>query len=718
MATDERILKVITRLESDQQAANKTKADIAAHKQALAALEQQQESLDRANADARSAETRLGQARESSTRSLLENRQAVVRAEQAMHDYESSIESAARAYEESVARANRADGNRSGGGTGGSRLESVDRVGSVGSQVLSGLGQGEAANAAGLVGDLAGAFTTLNPAMLAVTATGAGVALIFSDIQRQMQHTREQGELFAKQQVENADLVASGATREDVLQRINNLRGASDFITGQLEQLNDLRQQWDEVTDSAFGLGSAIEVMTDPEKRRRADEIAKAIEAITGQPVENIDQLNEQIKALTAEGNTYQLSIANLQQLVKSGALSANNAAAAALALADADRQRADAAAAALRSEFAFRQQAAQIRETGTSEQLQAMYRQNEQEYLLNEERIRRLTPLAAASESVAQEVEQLTARNEELTSQNNLLRQSVEPVIQQREREAAAAERQKEAVDQVFDAQERMVAAQEAAREASDQYRDALDKQRDTLSRIDADLREKEAALYAQDAAERLDAERKQYQEREKIAEETQERLADIDARAGREFGNARARRDVLAAIQAQQTAQDERAQAAKDAERRKDDLDDNLQEQARVQRQRLEEQLRTAKTSAQRAIQVENERARAELATRAQAAQAAAVQVTNTEQNLLNIQRYYNGLMEQEAYRAGAAQVAAYEAGQGNSTGKISGNAPYPTTQIPATSGGKQVNINIKSTSQASMERQVVKALRQVYA
>ena len=91
----------------------------------------------------------------------------------------------------------------------------------------------------------------------------------------------------------------------------------------------------------------------------------------------------------------------------------------------------------------------------------------------------------------------------------------------------------------------------------------------------------------------------------------------------------------------------------------------------------------------------------------------------MTNTEQNLLNIQRYYDSLMEQEAYRAGSSMVSAFQAGLGAGyTGSAAGSTPYPTTKVVNPGATKQANITIQGASQASIERQVVKTLRKVYA
>jgi nitroreductase len=67
-----------------------------------------------------------------------------------------------------------------------SGIETTDRLGSIGSQILSGLGQGELANAAGLVGDVAGSIGSLGIAGGAAAIALGAVTVAMGEYNRQL----------------------------------------------------------------------------------------------------------------------------------------------------------------------------------------------------------------------------------------------------------------------------------------------------------------------------------------------------------------------------------------------------------------------------------------------------------------------------------------------------------------------------------------------------
>lgn len=105
---------------------------------------------------------------------------------------------------------------RSGGGGGGRRnesgLESIDRFGTTGSQLLSALGAGEAANAVGFVGDLAQGFSTLNPVMLAVTGLSVGFTAALSGLAKQYDDSAKSARMLIATQGEYFTLLVEGTS--------------------------------------------------------------------------------------------------------------------------------------------------------------------------------------------------------------------------------------------------------------------------------------------------------------------------------------------------------------------------------------------------------------------------------------------------------------------------------------------------------------------------
>lgn len=109
------------------------------------------------------------------------------------------------------------------GGSGGRALDQLDRIGSVGSQVLGGLDQAGAANAAGLLGDVAGGLANLNPVGIAATAAMAGLALVIGNAQAETQRLTE-ATLARLNAEREAYRFAATATRDQLTAQIVDVR--------------------------------------------------------------------------------------------------------------------------------------------------------------------------------------------------------------------------------------------------------------------------------------------------------------------------------------------------------------------------------------------------------------------------------------------------------------------------------------------------------------
>jgi len=142
--------------------------------------------------------------------------------------------------------------------TGGGRrndgaLESVDRFGTTGSQILSALGAGEAANAVGLVGDLAQGFSTLNPVMLGVTAVSVGVTAAFSALSVQYDKSAQSARNLIATQKDYFALLVEGNTAS-VQSAIDARRVQVEIARLTYEELNRVVETGYQQTAQSLGV--------------------------------------------------------------------------------------------------------------------------------------------------------------------------------------------------------------------------------------------------------------------------------------------------------------------------------------------------------------------------------------------------------------------------------------------------------------------------------
>ena len=135
---------------------------------------------------------------------------------------------------------------RSSGGAG----NAFDRIGSTGSQILSGLGQSDAANAVGLIGDLGGAVGSLNPVLLAGTVAAAAFTAMTANAVAETNRVSEATRTRLQVEREAAQAIRDSTTAE-LQARIDSTRQALEVelqLYGQylssrqelLDQLNPL----------------------------------------------------------------------------------------------------------------------------------------------------------------------------------------------------------------------------------------------------------------------------------------------------------------------------------------------------------------------------------------------------------------------------------------------------------------------------------------------
>lgn len=545
--------------------------------------------------------------------------------------------------------------------------ENVDRVGSVGSQILSGLGQGEAANAAGLLGDVAGAFTSLNPVMLAVTAASVAAAAVFGDMQKRIEAFNEVATAFAERAVANAELIASGATTDDVTEQRDRLRQVFDILSGQAGELGGIAEEMRQFVVAGH-------VFTDLRNTSLQPFLDKVTE-LTGVTVTNFNDVQTLVNSLSARTNEYGETLLNLNQLLLSGDLAFNDAAAAAEVAAEGiDRQReanerlvevlggaadsildrvqeafraqTEAQAAAIASDLAFRQRAVELRRSAGVEQLNALQQQMQEEFLLNAERIRQLDQLPPVSAAVNRELKTLRDRQAELASQTALLADEVRPVVELREREASAAAALTENISQQLKALEAEGVARQKLFDAQTALNDLNSDSVAKLDEIRADAEIKRGELESRALGEQLENASKANKDREKLEREHRDRLFEINRAADFTLSDALRRRDVTAAITAIRAREEEKRKENKEYEQRLDDLDERMKEQNDVVQGRLDEQLKNIRDNADKAVRAEEARANKERATRQRAIDQAQVDLQNAQnaQRLLQQQHYAN--------------------------------------------------------------------------
>lgn len=466
----------------------------------------------------------------------------------------------------------------------GNALEGIDQIGSSSSQILSGLGLGEGANTAGLVGDLAGAFGKLNPMMLLTTGAGIGLTAVLGEVSKGIEAQKKALEgQFAVQQTYYDAL--QNLTTEQVREEIEKRQRANEILQ---QQINETQGS----LDSAFQQASGA--FGDLGARLLDNQLPTA-------------QLRTQLEELKGQLAINQGEVARFTQGLEINAFAANSAAAAAQA-------NADAFATQIRDEFSFRARAADLRANGTSEQLKAIYEQNQIEQILNDERISQLRPYADASENVRAEVAQLIKRQEELAQQNYILRTSVEGVIEARERESAAASRITEQYEQLQKAWQEEGRIRDEMAKLDRESTEAQAKSEAEIAKIRTSAGDDLAKAETERRDSRTEAEAKDRKAREKDLEEHLKKLAQINKTYENDSLSAIANRDAAALDQASIRAKQESDAEKEEYKDRQKELDDALKEQYESIDKRYQQEQIRIEAAARQAINTENQRFNAE--------------------------------------------------------------------------------------------------------
>jgi len=454
----------------------------------------------------------------------------------------------------SLSEAQTTRGVRGGGSSnrGGGGLENVDRFGTTGSQVLSALGQGEAANAVGLIGDVAQGFSTLNPLMLGITgATVAFTAVIGNAINETNRITEA-----TKTRIE-AERAAAVFLRESNREQLE-------------ERLADLRVQ--------FEVESELYNRYAQERQRILDELNPVDEARAwaGLAYGELRAFDEAATASNQTLSRLSLEIEALNEGLMNNATATTDAAIAAEQAAAAEKELDDA-----RQRFVEEQ----LRETAaawdnlTQSSVSAQIAVQRLTETQRTERIaeieREIEILQRVSESTrisSEYADSLNKRIAALSVESMILADATNTLADGAQEAADALKAQEEATalisqqtDNYFTAVTATVKAQEALTKAQQDAQKVYDDYMAKSLEISTQTAEKEREILADGGDKRADIERR-----------TQDAIAKTMREYGREQFNAVAERDALAAYQAKQRAEDQltdeqkaRADAIKEQEK-----------------------------------------------------------------------------------------------------------------------------------------------------
>ncbi len=427
-------------------------------------------------------------------------------------------------------------------------LDQFDRAGMVGSQILSGLGQSDAANLAGLASDTVSAIGSLNPVMLAVTAAGAGLALVLGDIQAKFAANQKAAEEFADRLVSNAELIAGGATSVEVNAQADRLRGVISTIDDQLVELTSREER-------LYQLRGTV----DPAETAEFFSLFEEISAIVGRPIEDFEALQQAIDAITVRSTEYHTALLNLNQVLVSGDLALNDAAAKSAAAAESNAAALD----VLR---------------GAGENLVDLIQNNATVVL---EEYTKYLEVAATK-----------------TKQLMLIEQE-----RQRAAEAVLQQGVTSAVDTLFGVRKDMVDKVNALAEAER-----------TLATFEGERASKINAITAAGEERRTLLLAKAQTDREKLEQQHQDAIDEINRHADSSLTTALRTRNVVAAIVAQETRDEALRREEKTNKQRLDSLQGSL-----------DEQLDTIRDNTEKAVQAERDRVNKERAIRQRAIQQA---------------------------------------------------------------------------------------------
>jgi len=641
-------LNVLVRLSSDQAAVQRVKTDIQSVKTEAVQLASDFGKLGPvAAAGVDVIESKFG---------LLDERVALARQE--IRDFESGLErvgstgaesleritAGARESSEELQRLQRETTN-----TGSSRID-AGRIGSVGGQILGGLGQSGAANSVGLIADTAEALTTLNPAMLAYTAALGAGGLVVSSVSRIIEENTNRQRAYADALLVVADVTTRGTTTAiesqiAALEIENTIRETQiQLIERQTGATRDQLRQLQETDAGDITLLGMIQ------------NFVGKLEGFSG----SADSVRE--AETTIERNTFLIEA--LRTALADGVTTTNDAIAHAetntAAWEDINRQLMGQMEAAFNADRARLDFVREIDQATADQraQLAADLREQRDDLQAAVDTFR-----GSGWEGLPEAEANLTQVNEQLEMLGVVSNSTADRL----EAARVAQEQYNSLYDTVFDAISDTVDAQARAAQAQQNYNEAVAESdakfgqltQEILARtqkIEVDT-QKAISTVQSDAAEK----------RVEIEQDLNEKLVEVRKNYARSELNAVRDRNADALEQAQTQRDDQEDSAEKAANKQQVQLEKALSKQVQTTRERFDEQTRAQRESFDRQFAQLAEATNREKVTRQRALDQANVDLYNARQieSALNRQ-FYSNEYTMRAQANAVAAIQAYEGGR----------------------------------------------------
>jgi vacuolar-type H+-ATPase subunit I/STV1 len=507
----------------------------------------------------------------------------------------------------------------------GDRADAIENLGERTAAIFGGFeGGSELANAAGLLGDLGAAASTLNPLLIAGTVATGALAAIIGELGRQAEETRAKVEEYTNAQREFADLFATGGTTEDAEAQREREQRELDFLSFQRAGLEAARANF-EAIQAELDRG-----VTDPARIEQLLDSRRSVEEelfeLTGQRITSEEELTEALRQNETARNEARANIADINALISSGILSENDQAAFKAKVQEA-------------LPGVFQGIAGDI-----GEGLERAF-----DFLNGPEGLADV--LGDGSVKASGAVQEFDALSLALGDMSGAAANAKQAAAEAAEAERELLEERKElAAGEYLETLEAEGKARQKATEAAQKLAEAEQQHATNLVRIESDLRTAIGKAEQEADQAEIEARQKAADRLVKIDEKLGEDLAKIRERFNDSIADAEGRRDVDAAIRLRKQRDQELRDREKAAEDQRKEVDEGLREQLRIINQRYAEQEQRAREAAARARDQEIQRAQQEIATRRAANDQAQVDLVNALNAQRTLWNAYLDLLEQD--------------------------------------------------------------------
>ncbi len=476
------------------------------------------------------------------------------------------------------------------GGGGANRLDTLDRLGSAGSQILGGLGQGEAANVAGLIGDAVSATSLFGPAAAGVTiALGAATAAV-SVYTNALEKSAERAGTYSDA-VQQAFEAGTSAQINALIQQQENDLQVLEATRGALE-------------DKASEARDQLAITLDD----TSENLTNFLNNLAGAPTDysqfdletSLEGYQRELGNVNADLDIGRIRLEAYRDILEGAGVATSDAeAAAAEAAAARDRQ--------VQIELSAAQEAEALTSEGRRERIQSLIQEREQ------------LQAAAEMEGISADYKaQLLEQTDELNLRINVLSQDMDTAADSADRLAQAQaelkqiqENASEATDMVFEANTKVTEAYKSALEATNAYNKSLFEHEAALNEIETNTLAKREELQSKADEDLL-----------KSQAATQKKILDITKKTNATLSNAIAARDVLTYIMAKESQKDQLQQE-----------EDSYKEREKELQATLRQQLADQDKANREAINRENQRWEQERQLRVRANQQAIADTQNAE-------------------------------------------------------------------------------------